>query len=160
MQTALSAIDKLLKSNELVFQVMALVPALLIAAVVLGLPGRYLRRRFSRRAHADKNSMRAFLLQVARAVHACSKVPPKGKERLVIEGRLLFSCYELAEAVNGAHALDQDSREAILSDLKDLLTTGDMSALSPEAAAQRRQRVLSIVDTTLTVSHRRAVGFF
>lgn len=160
MQTALSAMDKLLKSNELVFQVMALVPALLIAAIILAIPGRYLRARFSRRFRADGRSMRIYLLQVARAVHACSKAPPKGVDRLVIEGRLLFTCVELAEAVNGARTLAYSSKEEILSDLKDLLTTGDMSALTPEAAAQRRQRVLAIVEQTLRVSQQRSRLFF
>lgn len=149
MQTALSAMDKLLRSNELVFQILALLPAVTIAGALITFLSSVLRRRSVRAFRLVGRDLKTATLQVARAIHACSKVPRDGTGRDEAEGQLLFSCHALAEAIRGSAALSLDTRAWVMTDLDDLLVSGDAMALGPEGAATRRERVLSIIRETL-----------
>lgn len=146
---ALSAMDKLLKSNELVFQLLALLPAILIAGGAVALLLRLFRRRHQNLFFRSAGDLRRSLLDVVRAAHQASKSPSTGEARLVGEGRLLYTCYTMAQAVQTSTSLSGSAKEQLVRDLEELLVAGSDEKVAPDVAGQRRYRVSEIIKLAL-----------
>lgn len=149
---ALSAMDKLLKSNELVIQMLAVLPALIIATAsgVVGL--RFLRRRTRTSFFQSAEDLRHRFLEMARSVYAAGSEKLSEAQRLQAEGHLIAVCHDMSHAIRTAIFLSGGDKKQLIADLEELLIAGAVASADPmdvRATSERRHHILSIVRLAL-----------
>eukprot|EP00045_Choanoeca_perplexa_P015393 m.192997 g.192997 ORF g.192997 m.192997 type:complete len:568 (+) comp16971_c0_seq5:158-1861(+) len=123
MQQALSGMDKLMKSNELTFQLIALMPAVLLTyATITTLWGMSVGR-FNRKSQVTARKIQACLQEIERAIlNACVCEP---EEWLQYEGELVIACVQAAEQINASKQLTKEAKVEMCDDLAGVLAAVD-----------------------------------
>lgn len=143
---AMRVLDKLMKSNELTFHMISLIPALFMASYalrsVLGMLGLVRWSFYSSRVRDD---VRAMVLELARIVNNNSiEAENDNGEEWVGEGRLLILVHRIAIAVRRSREFNEDT---FMRDLDEVIMFGRRGVgaqnNSPFVISQQRLNVIN-----------------
>eukprot|EP00730_Choanoeca_flexa_P002509 TRINITY_DN11075_c0_g2_i1.p1 TRINITY_DN11075_c0_g2~~TRINITY_DN11075_c0_g2_i1.p1 ORF type:complete len:572 (+),score=154.31 TRINITY_DN11075_c0_g2_i1:140-1855(+) len=126
MQQALSAMDKLMKSNELTFQLIALMPAVAIAYFGVSTVWNALNGRFYRKTKASAQRVQLCLQEIERSIYNACVCEPE--EWLQSEGELVIACLQAAKEICASKQLSDEAKCELCEDLAGVLAAADEGA--------------------------------
>ncbi|EGD73890.1 hypothetical protein PTSG_05585 [Salpingoeca rosetta] len=145
LQLAVSAVDKLLKSNELNFQMMAIIPALALAWMLMRQTVAMVKRLVFNVSVTKSGHARHLVGDLRRLIASTA-----AQSTPTAEGQIAFLCIAIASQVTALTLMGWERKEMILKDLETIIFAG-IDHVQTQQAKDDATRQLLLLQTRLAL---------